>query len=523
VKFTPLLLILHICLILCIVSTSPCFAGDEEEIKNIPEKELIPLEKIELITLGSREEAENFAGEMERSGYRTIVIPDDKGDDQGYKVYILINKKDRNIPDHSGELSQGPADDKTTQDEAPGYKSDKKPSWEILGRRHRYVHASLSLSGIFTDNALNSTSDKESDFSTFLSPAIWIVFPSSTQNVAPLSLSLRSPGGSLLTRQWPDSLLHFQASLYYKTDIPLTSSSGGLAYGKIPSQTLIGRLLLLGNRFSLLAEDQYEFSHQEQEAGDVAKPGEQDRYNSNLLNVALSYASRNRFVFQVGYSHFITGYKSDLGSFRDRRDNGLSASVTYKLSPKIGLIAEYKYLDISYDKSSELDSSEHYLMGGISWNITAKSKGLLRAGYGVKNFDHSLGSYSSFSFEAQLDHRFTPKTSLSFSAYRKTNETNVMGMAFSLTNGLDVKLRHLLTSRLTSSAGFLIANDNYKKWPELTGDIDSRLYQVDLAFQYSFRRWLKGGIGYAYTIKNSSRSELEYRSNTFYFNITSAI
>ena len=524
-KFTPLLLTLHLSLILCITSATPCFAGGEEEINTISEKELIPLEKVEVITLGSREEAENFARELEMSGYKTIVINGDKGDHQGYKVFILINKKDQNIPDLSEELSKGPADNKSTQDEAPGgyNKSDNKPSWEILGRRHRNVHASLTLSGIFTDNALNSRSNKKSDFSTLLSPAVWILFPYSSQNITPLSLSLRSPGGSLLTRQWPESLLHYQAFLYYKTDISLTSTSGGLVYGTTPAQTLSGRIILSGNRFSLLAEDQYEFSHLEQQAGLATTPGEQERYNSNLLNVSLAYASRNRLVFQAGYSHFITVYKSDLGSFRDRRDNGLSASVSYKLSPRMNLVGEYRYVNISYDKTSELDSSEHYFMGGISWNITAKSKGLLKAGYGVKNFDHSRGNFSSFSFEAQLDHRFTPKTSLSFSAYRKTSETNVLGMDFALTDGLDVRLQHLLTSRLTSSAGFSIINDHYKKGPELTGSADSRLYQVNLALQYAFKRWLKGGIGYAYTIRNSSLSELDYRSNTFYFNITSAI
>ena len=516
-KFTPLLLILHICLILCIASAAPCFAGGVEEIKNIPEKELIPLEKVEVITLGSREEAENFARELEMSGYKTIVINEDRGDNQGYKVFILINKKDQNIPELSEEPSQGPADNKISQE------SDNKPSWEILGRRHRNVRASLAVSGIFTDNALNSKSNEKSDFSTILSPAIWILFPYSNQNITLLSLSLRSPGGSYLTRQWPESLLHYQASLYYRTDIPLTSSSGGLVYGKTPAQTLSGRLLLSGNRFSLLAEDQYEFSHLEQEAGAVTTSGANDRYYSNLLNVALSYNSRNRLVFQAGYSHFIIRDLSDLGSFRDRQDDGLSASVSYKLSPWMNLVGEYRYVNISYDKTSELDSSEHYFMGGISWNITAKSKGLFKAGYGVKNFDHSPGDFSSFSFEAQLDHRFTPKTSLSFSAYRKTSETNVMGMDFSLTDGLDVKLQHLLTSRLTSSAGFLIINDHYKKGPELTENADSRLYQVNLALQYAFKRWLKGGIGYAYTIRNSSLSELEYRSNTFYFNITSAI
>ncbi len=512
-KFTPVLLILHVCLILCITLTNQCYAGEEEEINNISEQELIPLEKVEVNVLASREEAESFALELQRSGYKT-VITGDKGDNQGYKVFILIDKKDQEVPKLSSELSEAPA----------GYA--KKPSWEILGRRHHNVHASLTLTGTFTDNALNSRSDKKSDFSTILSPAIWIVFPDANQNqnIEPFSLSVRSPGGSLLTRQRPDSLVHYRASLYYQTDIPLTSSSGGLVYGKIPVQTLTGRVMLTGNRFSILAEDQYEFSHLVQQAGLVTTPGEQeDRYNSNLLNLTLSYASRNRLVFQAGYSYFITNYKSDLGSFRDRRDNGLSASVSYKLSQKMGLIAQYRYINVSYDKTSGLDSGEHYLMGGISWDITAKSKGLLMAGYGVKNFDRSLGSFGNFSLEAQIDHRFTPKTSLLLNAYRKTSETDVTGAAFSLTNGVNVKLQHLLTSRLTTSAGFSIINDHYQQGPGLAESFDSRLYQVDLALQYAFKRWLKGGIGYEYTIRNSSMPEIEYRSNTFYFNITAAI
>ncbi|MFZ2199088.1 MAG: outer membrane beta-barrel protein [Thermodesulfovibrionales bacterium] len=506
-KFTPLLLIPYLCLILCFTSAPPCFAGDAEEIENIQAKELIPLEKVEVITLGSREKAEGFANELEKSGYKTMISTGDKGD---YKVFILMDKKDRNLPDLSGYTSQGPTD-------------KNKPSWEILGRQHRNVHASLTLSGIYTDNALNSSSDKTSDFSTILSPAIWILFPYSGQSITPLSLSLRTPGGRLLAIQRPEPLMHYQASLYYRTDIPLTSSSDGLVYGRIPAHTLNGKILLSGNRFSLFAEDQYEFSHLEQEAGIVANPDDQDRYDSNLFNILLSYTSRNRLAFQVGYSNFMIGYKSDLDSFRDRQDNGFSAAVSYKVSQRMSLIVDYRYLNIAYDDTNDLDSSEHFFMGGISWDITAKSKGLLMAGYNVKNFDRFSGSYESFSLEAQLDHRFTPKTSLLVNAYRKPNETNIEGTDFSLTEGLEVRLQHLLTSRLTSSAAFLIINEHYKEGPDFDEIIDSEIYQVKLALQYAFKRWLKGGIGYAYTLKNSSVSELEYRSNTLYFNITAAI
>ena len=187
------------------------------------------------------------------------------------------------------------------------------------------------------------------------------------------------------------------------------------------------------------------------------------------------------------------------------------------------LTAEYRYLNISYDKSNELNSSEQYFTGGISWNITAKSKGLLKAGLEVKNFENSPGRYTYFSFEAQLDHRFTTKTSLTLRAYRETTETDVTGMDFSLTTGFEAKLQHVLTPKLSSSAGFTIANDHYINGQEHNSSLDSRLYQGTLGLQYSFRKWLTGGIGYAYTIKDSSLPELQYRSNTFYFNITGSI
>ena len=168
-----------------------------------------------------------------------------------------------------------------------------------------------------------------------------------------------------------------------------------------------------------------------------------------------------------------------MSDFRNRQDNGLFGVLTYKLSPRLSLLAEYRFFDISYDHTGALDSSEHYFLGGISWDITAKSKGLFKAGYVVKDFDHSLGSFNDFSLELQLDHRFTPKTSVVASAYRKPTETDLSGMAFSLTNGFDVQLRHVLTPKLTSSVGFLVENDHYKQLQGLTEAADSTTYQVE--------------------------------------------
>jgi hypothetical protein len=186
----------------------------------------------------------------------------------------------------------------------------------------------------------------------------------------------------------------------------------------------------------------------------------------------------------------------------------------------MSLLAEYKYISITYDRDSLLDSSEHYFLGGLSWDITAKSKGLIKAGYVVKDFEHDSGRHDDFSFEVQLDHQLTPRTSLLASAFRKTSETNLADMSFSVTNGFETRLRHMLTARITTSAGFLFAEERYEDESGLTESVDSRTYQGVLECQYEFRRWLKGRVGYAYTQKDSSRDDLEYKTNSLFFLIT---
>ncbi len=485
-----------------------------------------PLKKSKYFLSIPLEKAERFAQTLEGSGYRALILTESSADQHLYRVFILIDQDQQHA---AGSISSGEPEVPVEKAETVQYQDKElyeaatKPLWNILGRQKRYVYGSLTVAGIYTDNVLNSKSDKQSDFSTLLSPAIWLVAPYTRQEVAPLSLSPRSPGGNLLGRQWPDSPFRYQASLYYRADIPLTSSSGYLHYGKTPAQTLSGKLLIKGNRLSLLFEDQYEYSYHEKEAGVVTRAGEHDRYNSNFFGVTLTYDTRHRFFLSGGYSFFFTKYRSDISDFRNREDNSFFGSLSYRVSPKLSLLAEYRFFGISYDKTGELDSNEHYILGGVSWDITAKSKGILKAGFGLKEFDHPLGSYNYFTFELQLDHRLTPKTSVIFNAFRKSSETDVSGMSFSLTNGLDVRLQHILTARFTSTAGFLIADDRYEKGLTLTEDVDSTIYQTYLALQYEFRRWLKGTVGYAYTVKDSSLSELEYRSNTFYFSLTSAI
>ena len=69
--------------------------------KGVSEDELIPLEKVEVLTVDSRDKAESLAKTLEDSGYRSIVVAEDLGGKQVYKVFILVHKGEQ-IPDSSG-------------------------------------------------------------------------------------------------------------------------------------------------------------------------------------------------------------------------------------------------------------------------------------------------------------------------------------------------------------------------------------------------------------------------------------
>ena len=496
--------ILTLSFLAVIIACSPSFASEGQNGRKATEK-------IEMAAFQSSSEASDYAERLRESGYYTQIEAGITDEQQTtYHVYVLIFKD----PAYSLDLSGLPDEIKPV--------GTRKSSWNLMGMRKKYIHGSLALSGVYTDNVLNSRKNKKADFSTVLSPAIWIAIPGTDQKIAPFSFSLRSPGGYLLSRQWTDSLLRYQASLSYRTDIPLTSSSGNLRYGTSPSHNLSGSLMLRGNRLSLLLEDQYEYSSQEREAGIITRTGEEARYNSNYFGATLVYETGNRLLLSGGYSHFLTRHKIELSEFRNRQDDGFFASLAYKLSPRLNLTAEYRFFDIEYEKAGSPDSNEHYFLAGLSWAVTAKTKGMLKAGYGIKDLDGISDSYKDFSLETQLDYRFSPKTMMAASAYRKTTETNLSEMTFSVTTGGDLRLQHLLTSKITTTLGFLFANDQYKDM-KIEDSVETNTYQWTVGMQYAFRNWLRGNLGYAHTRKDASVQELEYNSNTLFFSIMTSL
>jgi hypothetical protein len=327
---------------------------------------------------------------------------------------------------------------------------------------------------------------------TIISPGIWLTVPHVYEKLLHIDTSNLSPGGFSLSRYKPETFKRYQTYLFYNADIE--------QFAKFSSENTVSHraegFLQYNLRGGLSLEllDQFIASH------DVRGTGistELDKFRTNLANVIVTYDVSDRFKVRADYSNFLVDYVAGRNDFRDRDDNVISGYLFYQYKPRTAFFIEYDFLDIQYEEDVSLNSEEHHYFTGVQWDITAKSKGSVKAGYGIKDFTGSgVESSDNFILEAQIDHKFTPKTSLILKASRRTKETNVSTTDFILTNMIEVEYLQKITGKITADIKFSFTNDQYDGETTFEGETKKErdnYYMGAFALQYKFRngyRWI---------------------------------
>lgn len=392
---------------------------------------------------------------------------------------------------------------------------------ELFGYRGTYFHPYLTVSETYTDNAFSTKDNKKANLSTILSPGLWISLPRSRQmHLSIDTTSNRVPGGQSLTMPRPEVIRRYQANLLYGAVIPLPSANS--PYGNSVSHTGYGDFEFNGNKFSAKISDLFLKSFDTRGLNISTQPGRIDRYYNNLVFASAGIDTGNRFSVRIDYSNFLVHYSDLSNSFMNRTDNTLAGYLFYRFQPKTSFFLEYSHVGISYADDSGLNSSEHHFMAGVQWEITAKSAGTVKAGYGIKDFAGSSQNEGTFVAEAAIRHQLTPKTILTFTGSRTTNETNVESSLYTITNQAGVGYQQILTSKITGLIDFLYINERYKGGVTAdtnTTNLEDNVYQASIGLQYEFQRWLKSSIGYIYTRRNSSDSYYDFEGNTVSFRV----
>lgn len=501
----------------------------------------------------NKRDAEEFARELDEKGFTTIMKEQStRGQQVTYTVYaekpmaqpiipVQPVQQDRDVvtsmtPEErraaalgepaaaSSESSQPASSQGGTPVEAPVQQAQedevcestaKITSKELFGKEGGYWHPFVGFHGFYNDNIYNTRDDRKDDFIFVMSPGVWLTVPRIQHKLLQVDSSNRSPGGFNVGRLTPESFRRYQTYFFYGADIEMFSKHSSENTVNHRAEGLLQYTMRNGLALELL--NKFMFSHDTRGTG-VSE--ELDKYRSNLTNFMAFYDTK-KTKLRFDYSHFLVNYDSSRNGFRDRHDNALSGEVHYKIKPKTSLFVQYQFVDISYQDDTLSDSNEHHFYGGIEWAVTAKSRGRMKAGYGLKDFsDSSIGDGNDFIFEAQIDHRFTPKTSVTVAALRKTNETNISTTDYMVTTGIRSEYTQQISRRLQGSAKLAYWNEQYKgniDYAGETGERHDNIYEGGLRLVYNVREWLNFDLGYLVTTRNSNFSDFNYVNNSILF------
>jgi hypothetical protein len=347
------------------------------------------------------------------------------------------------------------------------------------------INPFLALTERFTDNVFNTNSDRKSAFSTVITPGAQIIFPR--------------------TKKRYEVELIYQADLERFSRFTSENADNHRAVGRFEIK-FPGGLEFYGND---------EFNRNHDPRGVNISP-ELDFYKSNLGTVSAAYNLSERFKLRFDYTNFILNYEADRNKFRNRTDNGFAGYLYYRFLPKTSTFIEYEYVLINYVESGELDSKEQHFFGGITWDITGKTKGTVKGGYGVKDFDdRTIKGYKGSVMELIVDHNFSPRHSLKVKGIRSTNETKIAGSNFFVTTGLSLEYFHKFTGKITGKAFMSYGRDSYR------GEVARRddTWEGGIGLIYQIRKWLRTEARYSYTKRNSNIEDFTYGNNTYYLKV----
>jgi hypothetical protein len=502
-------------------SFSLCFAEEKGSLFHTDSSKDNPsLREIEVSVYAVREDAEKFAEKIKRSGFDSVVrVHETENGGMVYGVFVIVHEElpkgpiNLDLTGDGGKTEPGPS----VGDQAP---AEALTTWkDLFSPKAGYFHAGLTVTQLYTDNAYETRTDKKSDFSTVLSPKAWLSVPQINQKPKGLDpISTRSPGGLALSREREDGSRRYGAFLSYQSDIPLYSKNS--PSGNTTTHNVQGGLTY-NFPMGLSLQVNNEFSRSYEILNPVLTPGQVDRFNSNLFYAIASFDTGNRLVARFDYSNFLLHYDAQRNELLNREDNTFDGYLFYKLWPKTSLFTECNFNDIGYDNNTALDSKEYNLFGGFQWAVTAKSQGSVKAGWGSKDFNGF--STRNFIFEVTVNHRLSAKSALIFSAFGKTDETNVPSTFYTLVHGFEVKYQHMLSYMISSSLDFSYTNESYGQDQiigAVTGKRRDNVYQASVSLHYELRKWLTTGVSYVFTSRESDFPEYNYTSNTILVNVT---
>ena len=242
---------------------------------------------------------------------------------------------------------------------------------------------------------------------------------------------------------------------------------------------------------------------------------EPNRYRQGTLGGIFGYGApgaQGRLEFELGGTdkHYYNNRTTTSINDQDQRYGG----VTYywRIAPKTSLLAQVKRTNFDFtDPASPLDSTETRLLGGVTWEATAKTTGIFKIGQLKKDLkDSTRDDLTATSWEGQVTWSPLTYSKWDFSTSKATRETTGGAGNFILGTVYGARWTHAWTSQFSTSASGSHSTDDYKGI-----DRNDKIDSLGLKGTYQMRRWLSFGAEYRWSKRDSSVNTSDYKNNVY--------
>jgi len=406
----------------------------------------------------------------------------------------------------------------------PGQRGQASSAGEIFGTRRGNWHPWLGISETWTDNIFNDADNEQNESITVINPGIWLAVPARFDRPSGLQTLNTVPGGlpyTVLNDEEVTGLYRlygsYSANIERYQDFDQYNQTAHKAEGSVG--------FFPGPKTRIILQDAFDRDREPFSSGN-ATSGQEDRFKGNVTRLELGYQATPKIGLNLSGSFYTLRYDEDRNSIRERNDKTGGATISWKVLPKSSLLAEYRRVVVDYRDRTREDSSEDQFFLGTRWNLTEKTSGLAKVGYGSKDFEGATSSSSDLLLELQMDYKFSQKTSLNLAGFRQVNESDITASSDRLTYQLALGLEHRLTRKLSGKLDLSWLQDNYNGAITVGSQTDERqddYLQAGVGLGWNVVRWLTLSCGYNYSERSSNFGAFDYQTNSVYINASAAL
>ncbi len=206
--------------------------------------------------------------------------------------------------------------------------------------------------------------------------------------------------------------------------------------------------------------------------------------------------------------------------------HGFNPRVTYQLTPKTDVYADYEFDTSDFFQGGGYSSDSDVVGAGVNRKITPNTKASLELGYRWRDYhdNDNAQDEKAFQFKAAVSQRLTTKTSVTFWATRGLQEdlaniTSTLSanrIVFYYGANLTWQISRVIDFQSGMSIGYdkkdghITQTDPDNSKLAYTRSLDNNFYESNVSLNWSPRPYVSATVGYKYFKKESTFKNFEY-------------